>query len=105
MVDRIELIEFDQPKQVRKLKRENAVWLQQNLEAFHKIVQVGHLRQNIVAGDKVGVAAFGGKVLSHFMPKKRTSVGTPFFTAASATFAAGSMPRTGMPMRTKYCSR
>src|SRR5208282_2818385 len=80
VVNRVELIEFNQPKQVRKFKCQDAVGLQQDLQAFHEVVEVGHLCQDVVSDNEVGSAAF-------------------------ATLAAGSIPSTGTPKRTKYCSR
>src|ERR1035438_3987974 len=59
VVNRVELIEFNQTKQVRKLKCEDAFRLQQYLQAFHKVVEVGHLRQDVVAENEVsGTAIF-----------------------------------------------
>src|ERR1700722_773498 len=54
VVDRVELIVFNQTKQVRKLERQNAFRLQQDLQPFHKVVEVRHLRQDVVAENEVG---------------------------------------------------
>ena len=65
------------------------------LEPFHKIVQIGNLRQNVVADDQIREVALLASSGPSFVPKKRARVGTPFSTATLATFAAGSMPSTG----------
>ncbi len=70
--------------------------LEQNPQPFHKIVQIGNLRQNVVADDQIREAAFACEIHGQaLVPKKRARVGTPFSTATLATFAAGSMPSTG----------
>src|ERR1039458_2181257 len=79
VVNRVELIEFNQTKQVRKLKCEDAFRLQQYLQAFHKVVEVGHLRQDVVAENEVGSAAFRSKLFCHLNSKKTHQRRNAFF--------------------------
>ena len=71
------------------------------LHAGDEVVEVGHLRQHVVADDEVGLLALGGQLLRRASRRRtRTSVGTPLLDApTSATLAAGSMPSTGTPAR------
>src|SRR5208282_2166644 len=79
VVNRIELIEFNQAKQVRKFKREDPFWLQQDLQAFHKVVEVGHLREDVVADNEVGGAAFCGEFIRHLCAEEANERRNAFF--------------------------
>ena len=79
VVNGVELIEFNQTKQVREFECEDAVRLQQDLEAFHKVVEVGHLCQDVVADNEVGGAAFGGKFFRHLRTEEAHQRRNPFF--------------------------
>ena len=104
VVDRVELVLRHQAHQVGKLNGDDTLRFEEYLHAFHKIVDVRHLRQNIVADDQICLFPLGIPVRRRRLPKNLTRVGTPF-SAATATLAAGSTPRTGMPFCTKYWSR
>src|SRR5690349_13016835 len=62
MVDGVELIVRHQAQQVRKLHRQHAVRLQQDLHSCHKIVEVGNVRQHIISQQQIG----GMPLSSHF---------------------------------------
>src|SRR5450631_1592634 len=57
VVNRIELIEFDEPKQMWKLQRQHALGLEQNFETLNEIVQVRNLGKNIVSQHQVGCSS------------------------------------------------
>ena len=65
----------------------------QRAQALGEVDDVGHVGEDVVGDDQVGLAVPGRDVLCR-SPRRgtSTSVGMPFSTAASATFAAGSMP-------------
>ena len=84
----------------------DALRRQQMRHAGDEVVEVGHLRQHVVADDEIGVPAFGDQLRRQARtPKNSTSVGMPFSIATLATLAAGSMPSTGTPSGRKCCSR
>ena len=67
-----------------------------------EVVEVGHLGQHVVADDEVGRAArrATSSLGAARAPKNsRQRRDAALARAASATFAAGSMPRHGMPAR------
>ena len=57
MIDRVELVLFDEPFEVRKLERDHAVGSQQICHSRCEVVQVGNLRQHVVTDDEIGTAA------------------------------------------------
>ena len=58
VVDRIELVFRDEPLEVRNLDRYNALRSQEVGHARDEVVELRHLRQNIVGDDQIGVAMF-----------------------------------------------
>ena len=65
-----------------------------------KSFRSGTWASTLFADDQVGAALLGDDLLrASSQPKNATRVRTPSRTATSATFAAGSTPRTGMPQR------
>ena len=91
---------------MRELQRHDAFGLEQDLDAGDEVVEVGNLRQDVVADDQVGLAALARELSSPALtPKNSVRVGTPLAMAACATFTAGSMPSTGTPSGRKCCSR
>ena len=59
VIDRVELVFLHQPQQVRELHRDHAAGLEQQAHAAHEVVQVGHVREHVVAGNQVRLAARG----------------------------------------------
>ena len=53
MIDRVKLHPFHQAQKVREFNREHALWLQQYLEATDEVVQLRHVREDIVCNDQV----------------------------------------------------
>ena len=106
MINRVELIFLHQPHQVRKFHRDHAFRLEQDLHPATKSFRSGTCASTLLPSNQIGLFAFGLPARGpSSRPKNLTSVGTPFFTATSATLAAGSMPRTGIPLATKYCKQ
>jgi len=54
VVDRVPLVLVDQPHQVRELHRDHAAGLQQRPHAGDEVVQVGDVREHVVAEQQVG---------------------------------------------------
>src|SRR2546430_15107473 len=59
MVNCVELILFHQPLKVGKFHGDYAVRLQQDLHSRNKIVQIGHLRELVVAKEQICLLAGG----------------------------------------------
>ena len=105
MVDGVELVLRDQALQMRELERDDTLRLEQALHAGDEVVEVGHLRQHVVADDEVGLLALGGEPLGKRRAEELDQRRHAALRAASATLAAGSMPSTGTPSGRKCCSR
>ena len=50
-------------QQMRKLKREHSVWLQENPQAGNKIVEVGDLGKHVVAKNQIGATTLSNEFL------------------------------------------
>ena len=59
MVDRVELVELDQPQQVRELHRDHAALGEQDLHAADEVVEVGDVGEDVVAQQQVGLEVAG----------------------------------------------
>src|SRR3981189_388442 len=57
VVDRVELIAFDQAGQVGELQRDRSVPGEHQTDATDKVVQIGYLGQDVVANDQIGPSA------------------------------------------------
>ena len=78
MVDGVELVVRHQPQQVRELHRDHAVGLRAGSSARDEVVQVGHVREHVVAEQQVGAAPVRrASAVAVSVPKNRTSVGMP----------------------------
>ena len=83
---------------MRKFESNRAAGFQCSLETGGKVVDVGHVRVDVVADDQVRRrpslprASFG-----QVSPKNSRSIGMPTFRRLRAVLAVGSMPRQGMP--------
>ena len=62
VVDGVELVAVHQPGQVGELDRDHPAGGEQQLDAGHEVVQVGHLGEHVVGRDQVGPAALGGQL-------------------------------------------
>jgi hypothetical protein len=70
MIDGIELILAYQLEEMRKLHGYHATGLQQDLHPGHKIVQIGHVRENVIADQKIGSPIFLTDLCSAIAPKE-----------------------------------
>ena len=57
VIDGVELVLSDQPLEVRELQGDHALRLEQARHPAHEVVEVGHLRQHVVADDEIGALA------------------------------------------------
>ena len=60
MINRIELVAFYQTREMRDFNRNDSVRLQEELQTFDEIVQVRHMRQDIVGHDEIRTLPTGG---------------------------------------------
>src|SRR3954454_7145295 len=65
LVYRVELIALDQVYQVRELNRDHATFREQDLHPRNKIVEVGHVRENIVGRNQIRMQSFGNHLARH----------------------------------------
>ena len=70
MIDRVELVLVDQPLEVRELQRDHAFGLQKLRHPGREVVEIGYLRQHIVADDQVGALALGGQLRCELAPEE-----------------------------------
>ncbi len=54
VIDRVELVLLDEAQQMRELEGGDAARAQQDRHARQEVVEVGHLRQHVVADDEIG---------------------------------------------------
>jgi len=72
--NRVELIFFDQPFEMWKFKCDNPVRRQQTGHPGGEVVEIGHLRQYVIADDEIGHAAFRYETPGETQPEKMTNV-------------------------------
>ena len=70
MVDCVKLVLVDQPLEMRKLECNYPVRRKQMRHACGEVVEIGDLRQNIIANNKIGPPPLGLQALSEFQAKK-----------------------------------
>src|SRR6185436_2174456 len=70
MVYRIELIFLHHAHQVGEFNRDDASWLEKNLQTSHKIVDIRDLCQDIIPCNQVRLSAFFTNLLGKFFPKE-----------------------------------
>ena len=99
VVDHIELTLLYQPEDVRELHGDHAVRLEEEGHPAYEVVQSGHVGKYVVADEEILPRAAARSLRAVAAPKNSTIVGMPFRRAASATLAAGLMPRAGCPGR------
>ena len=105
VVDRVVLKPVEQTEQVRKLEGRGPVVAQQRLTPATKSFRSGTCARTLLPTIRLARLPSSTELCAVSRPKKSTSVGTPRSSAASATLAAGSIPRIGMPVPTKCWSR
>ena len=97
MINGVKLILLDQPFEMWKFKCDNPVRRQQTGHSGGEVVEIGHLRQYVIADDEIGHAAFRYETPGETQSEKIDQCWTFLRRAASATLAAGSIPSTGTP--------
>ena len=68
VIDRVELVLLDQLQQVGEFHRDHATRLEQDLHSRNKVIDVGHVRKDVVSKQQVGLA----KSLRH-LPRRGNS--------------------------------
>ncbi len=53
VINRIELVAFNQPEEMRKLHGNNSAWLQKQLQSGDKVHQIRNMRQHVIPHDEV----------------------------------------------------
>ena len=64
MINGVELVFLDQTLQMGKFQCDHPVWRQQTRHSSGEVIEIGHLRQYIVADNEVGHVAFRDKTPS-----------------------------------------
>jgi hypothetical protein len=104
VVDRVELHVCDEAQEAGKLDREDARGPSRRARPPTKSFRSGTWARTLFAISRsAGCTPHSSVAASR--PKNLTSVGMPRSRAAAATFAAGSIPRTGIPRAAKYWRR
>ena len=81
MIDRVKLVLLDQALNMRKLERDHTVRGKQVRHPCSEVVEIGNLRQHVVADDEIGLPPLGDEALARGLkPKNSTSVGIFFCT-------------------------
>ena len=63
VIDRVELVLVDEPLKMRELERDHTVRRQKMRHPCGEVVEIGDLRQHIVADDEVGPPTLGHESL------------------------------------------
>ena len=58
MVDGVEFVLRNQLHQMRELHRDGSLGLKQNFQTFDKIVQIGNMREHVIAHDQIRLGSF-----------------------------------------------
>src|SRR3954469_5031309 len=101
MIDGVKLV---LAHQMGKFQSHDTIALQHTLNARDEIIQIGYLSKSIICDHEIRFCAFRNQLAGSLFAKDSTRVGTPLSTATLATFAARSMPSTGIRCCTKYCN-
>src|SRR5204862_6853842 len=67
----VELVDFDQARQVWECDRDHTLWLEQQLQACDEAVEIRNLRQHIIAHQQVGLLSLGRKRLCRLAPEEQ----------------------------------
>src|SRR6266478_5326243 len=70
VINRVELVFFHQPLQVRKLHGDHTRRLQQDFHPRHEVVQVRHLRENIIPEQQIRLFSRDRQLPGRISPKK-----------------------------------
>jgi hypothetical protein len=90
---------------VRELERGDAAGRQHRVDAAHEIVEVGHVRQHVVADEEVSGEAGALELARERFAEEGLAGRNPLLLRRRGDVGAGSMPSTGMPARAKNWSR
>ena len=97
MVNSVEFVVFHQSKQMRELQRKDSFGLSAgSSDPPQNRSGPGTWARTLLPTTRSAMRPSAASSFATCVPKKRTRVGTPFSTAALATFAAGSIPSTGI---------
>ena len=105
MIDGVELPVTNLLHQVGKFERDHPIGFQQDLQTFDEGQQIRYMRKNIVAEQKVRRVSLGFQLTGCVSAKEYVLGRNALGAATGATFAAGSIPRTGTPRSRKYWSK
>src|SRR4026207_889905 len=79
VVDRVELVAFHQPIQMRKLHGDDASRLEQDLHPGDKIVECGHVRQYVVTEQQIRLAGLARDLACRLPPEEAHGSGNSLF--------------------------
>ena len=106
MVNRVELVFLHQSHQVWKLESNDAVLVEQNLHPADKPIEIRYMGENIVPDDQIGLLSLGRQIACGVLAKETDQRRNCLVERPLGLHCrAGSIPKTGMPLATKYWSR
>lgn len=70
VIDRIKLVLINKPLEVRKFERDHTVARNQMRHSSGEVIEIRHLRQNIIADDEIGAPSFGRQPLRKFQAEE-----------------------------------
>src|SRR5262245_44023082 len=70
VINSIELVSLHQLAQMRKLHRDDAVSLEEDLHSLYESVEVRYVRKNIVADKKVGIQPLHSEIVGRLRSKE-----------------------------------
>ncbi len=98
VIDGVELTSLHQAQEMGELQGDQTRVLHECPQTCREVPDVRDVGEDVVRDDQIGASMALGDVADRSQePRNCTVVGMPRDWAASATFFAGSMPRTGMP--------
>jgi hypothetical protein len=72
VIDGVELVLFHQPNQMRKLHRDDAVRFQEKFEATDEIIDVRHMREDVVAEKQIGLLSSARQLARQSLAEERS---------------------------------
>src|SRR5947209_19696614 len=70
VVNRVVLVLLHQPHKMWKFERYHAEWFEDEFDAGDEVVEVGHLSQDIIADDEIGLFAFRDQLSSGLLTEE-----------------------------------
>ena len=89
MVDGVKLILLHEPLEMRKLHGNDASWFEQDFHSSNKIIEVRHLREDVVAEEQISSLAGGREFACCFRAKELDESRNAFLNRDSSDVCRG----------------